>query len=162
MEDTVFTIDINSIQKKAKSNLSAMGKRLVGKDGKTLFASTTLSSAEESLLNSYIQKGIEIFLGEISPIIIGYTDGDTVVLSIRTNRLNEGKVQAFRENFSSFVVEYAIQKVLGLSLTEEARRNAEEDLQRHLSSSIKLVFQKDAPTVTHQSLSGMTGEVIID
>lgn len=162
MEDTVFTIDISSIGKKAKANLSAMGKRLVGKDGKTLFASTTLSSAEESMLNSYIQKGIEIFLGEISPIVTGYTNNEIVTVTFHSTRLNEGKQFAFRENFSSFVVEYSIQKVLGLSLTEEARRNAEEDLQRHLHSAVKLVFQKDAPAISRKSVSDMRGEVIID
>lgn len=162
MADTTFTIDVNSIKKEVKSNLSVIGKRLTSKDGSTLFANTTLSSIEESLLSSYIKKGIDLFLGEVSPIVTGYTNGNSVVVTFHTTRVSDGRKLAFKENFSAFVSEYTQQKALELSLTEEARRNAVEDLQKHLASAVKLVFQKDAPSVSPKSISDMTGSVSLD
>lgn len=162
MADTTFTIDVNSIKTEVKQNLSVLGKRMTNKDGSTLFANTTLSSVEEGLLSSYIKKGIDLFLGEASPLVTGYTNGNSVVVTFHTTRVNDGRMLAFKENFSAFVSEYAQQKALELSLTEEASKNAIEDLQRHLSSAVKLVFQKDAPSVSAKSITDMTGSVTIN
>ena len=162
MAETTFTIDINSIKSEAKLTLSTVGKRAVGKDGSTLFASVTLSSAEEKILDQYTKSGIQVFLGELSPIVTGYTEGDQTVIRWEATRVNDGMTSAFEKNLRSFVVAYVKNEALGVSLSAEAQKNADADMQRHLQAAINLVYAKTAPTVSSAKYEDVKGSCEIN
>jgi len=156
------TITISSLKSEIKGSLAMTGKRLPTKDGSTLFTSTTLSKVEEEYLTSYIRKGVSVFLGEFAPIITGYEEDDTINITFHNPRVNEAKKKVFKENFISYVDAFCELKVYGLSLTEAARKNMEEEMQAHLSAAIKLIFTPDPPEQSGKTLLDMTGEVILD
>lgn len=139
-----------------------MGKRLPTKDGGTLYTNSTLSSIEEKFLTEYLKEGVSVFLGEFAPTIIGYTKEGSICIDFKTTRINEAKRSAFADDFTHFLVEYIQFKALGLSLTEEARKDKENDLQRLLNSAIKLMFTPDPPEQSDKTLADMRGEVIFD
>ena len=161
MAETI-TITISSLRDEIKGNLAMTGKRLSIKDGNTLYTSTTLSAAEEKYLTTYLRNGVSVFLGEFAPIITGYEEDDNINITFHNPRVNEAKRKVFKQNFISYVDAFCQLKVFGLSLTEEARRNMEEEMQAHLSAAIKLIFTPDAPEQSSKTLLDMTGEVILD
>lgn len=140
IESNDVMIDVSSVRDEAKRSLSMMGKRLETKDGNTLFTSSTLSSAEEKFLMTSLRKGTSVFLGEFARLITYSEYGETIQITFLTPLTNEDKKNAFRENFINFVVEYIQLKVFGLSLTDEARKNREEEMQAHLNAAKNLVF----------------------
>lgn len=162
MADYRLTIDISSVKTKVKANLAMIGKRLPTKDANTLYTSSTLSSVEERCLTDYLNEGVSFFLGEFAPIITGYTTNNSICVDFNATTINEAKRTVFADVFFSFLVEYIQFKVLGLSLTEDARKDKENDLQRLLNASVKLMFTPDPPAQSGKTLSDMTGEVILD
>lgn len=156
-----ITIDIGNVKTEAKGGLAMMGKRLPTKNGGTLYTSSTLSSVEEKYLTEYLKEGVSVFLGEFTPAIIGYTTDNSIHIDFNVTRINGAKITAFADGFIHFLVEYIQFKALGLSLTEEARKDKENDLQRLLNSAIKLMFTPDPPKQSGKTLSDMTGEVIL-
>lgn len=162
MRTLSLSIDFGALREKAKKSLSSYGKRRKDNQGNTLFAELTMSSAENSKLDDFVWKGVEIFLGEMSPIVSGSNDGDTVIVTFHSNRVNETKQQAFEMNMQSFVVEYVLVKALDFSGFIEEKKEAESDMQRHLNAAVKLIFTSDAPEQGDKNLSDMTGEVIFD
>lgn len=158
MAETI-TIVTSELKDKVKEELSSLGKRGTDKQGKTLFASTTLSSTEESLLGRYMSEGIDVILGELSPLVTSYTDEDNIYIELSIARVSAGKKEAFLSNMKAFVVSYALQKALGLSGNEEAAKNQETSMQRHLQAAARLTFCKDAPTLRGYRVSDMKGEI---
>ena len=156
-----ITIDIDNVKTEVKGGLAMMGKRLPTKNGGTLYTSSTLSSVEEKYLTEYLKEGVSVFLGEFTPAIIGYTTDNSIHIDFNVTRINGAKITAFADGFIHFLVEYIQFKALGLSLTEEARKDKENDLQRLLNSAIKLMFTPDPPKQSGKTLSDMTGEVIL-
>lgn len=157
-------INISELKMEVKRNLSSFGKRRKAEQGTGLFAATTTSSAENSLLDDYIQKGIELFVGEMAPLAkiktpIGI---DEVRVVFNCIRINAAKIAAFELNLKRFVVEYVLLKALELSGATTERQEAEADLQRHLTASVKLIFTPDAPSSSGKSLVDMNGRVILD
>ena len=162
MSEKTTSISITELKKEVKGSLAMMGKRLSDKDGKTMFTSVTLSNAEETYLNTYLKKGVALFLGEFAPRITGYTKGDSITITFHSTRVNDSKIAVFEENLINYVVAYMELKVFGLSLTEEARKNEEAEMQAYLSAASKLFFSFDPPSQGTKTLLDMTGEVILN
>lgn len=161
MGETI-TIDIGTLMSEVKGSLAMMGKRLTTKDGSTLYASTTLSSAEEKYLRDYIKEGAHLLLGELAPLVRGYEEGDNINITLHDPRVNEAKRNVFEQNFIDYVEAYSRLKALGLSMSEGARKDAADEMEAHRDAAIKLIFAVDAPEQSGKSLLDMTGEVILD
>ena len=110
MTDTSTTINISSIKDDVKKTLSLVGKRSVDRQSNTLFASVTLSSAEEGLIDSFLNEGIHIFFGEVAPVVFGSEDGEIITLAINASRVNETKLSLFQSNAEGFVKNFALKK----------------------------------------------------
>lgn len=148
MADTSTIIDISTIKNDVKKTLSLVGKRSVDRQGSTLFASVTLSSAEEDLIDSFLSEGVYLFFGELAPIVSGSEDGETISLSIDASRVNEAKLSLFQSNAIGFVKNFALKKAFEASGQTEQSKNADLTMQQHLDSAVKLVFCKDSPSVS--------------
>lgn len=146
MTDTSTTINISSIKDDVKKTLSLVGKRSVDRQGNTLFASVTLSSAEECLIDSFLNEGVHIFFGEVAPVVFGSEDGEIITLAINASRVNETKLSLFQSNAEGFVKNFALKKAFNASGQTEQSKNADLTMQQHLDSAIKLVFCKDSPS----------------
>lgn len=162
MANLSLSIDFGNLRDEAKRSLSSYGKRKKDNQGNSLFSELTTSSKENTKLDVFVWKGIEIFLGEISPIVSGSKSGDTVTVVFNMKRINEAKRQSFEMNLQSFVTEYVLVKALDFSGSIEEKKEAEADMQRHLNAAIKLVFTPDPPERCDKTLLDMTGEVILD
>ena len=157
-----LSIDFNSLRDEAKKSLSSYGKRRKDNQGNALFSELVTSSTENPKLDVFVWKGIEIFLGEMAPIVSGSKDGDLVTVVFNSKRTNEAKKQGFEMNLQSFVTEYVLVKALDFSGAVEEKKEAEADMQRHLSAAIKLMFTPDPPEQCGKTLLDMKGEVILD
>lgn len=146
MEEISIAIDINSIKSDVKKTLSLIGKRSGDRQGNTLFASVTLSSAEEGLLSSFISEGAHLFFGEVAPLVSGSEDGGYISLVLDASRVNETKLVLFQNNAEGFVKNFALKKAFEASGQVEQGKNAEATMQQHLDSAINLVFCKDSPS----------------
>lgn len=162
MGNISLSIDFNSLRDEAKKSLSSYGRRKKDNQSNTLFAELTTSSTENTKLDTFVWKGVEIFLGEMAPIVSGSKDGDLVTVVFNPKRINEAKQQCFEMNLQSFVTEYVLVKALDFSGAVEEKKEAETDMQRHLSAAIKLMFTPDPPEQSGKTLLDMTGEVILD
>lgn len=144
-----ITINTNSIKGEVKQTLSLVGKRAVDRQGNTLFAGITLSSAEDKILDTFINEGLDAFLGEVAQFV---TTGRTPYI-LNVSRVNEEKVSAFEHNAVGFIKNFALQKAFEMSGQTEQAKNADANMQRHLDSAIKLVFCKDSPTTGTESFA---------
>lgn len=145
MADVTTTIDTSSIKADVKKVLSLVGKRSGDKQGNTLFASVTLSSAEEALIDTFVEDGTHLFISEVAPIVTGGTSGTSVTLTLDASRVNGTKLDLFEKNAIGFIKNFALKKAFDASGQEEQSKNADATMQQHLDSAIKLVFCKDSP-----------------
>lgn len=161
MTNTI-NIDFDSLKAEAKRVLSLYGKRRKDNQGNTLFAGITTSSNEASTLDDFVWKGLEIFLGELSPMVAGhdYTNGKSVTFT--SNRINATKEKNFELNLRGFVVSYVLMKALNISGLVNEEKEAEADMQRHLTAAIKLIYDKTPPSASTKSLNDMTGSIELD
>lgn len=162
METTSLTIDLDSLENEVKLNLSVYGKRKKDSQGSILFGSVTTSSAENSLLDQYTKKGLEVFLGEMAPIVTGENNNNILTLMFHADRVNASKKQGFELNLKNFVVNYVLMKAFEVSGLADERKEAEVDMQRHLDAATKLIFTKDAPSASGKTLRDMTGAIYND
>ncbi len=160
--EQTITIGYADIKSKVKKHFSIIGKRLSDKQGNILFTGVTLSSTEEDILKQYVKDAAETFVGNFAPLIAGYTDNtDDVAFTYQRNRVSESKANAFCSLFKSYVVDYVAYSVLSMTYADSARKYA-DDMTNHVSSALKLIFQKDAPTSGSKTMEDMTGEVILN
>ncbi len=160
--EQTITIGYADIKSKVKKHFSIIGKRLSDKQGNILFTGVTLSSTEEDILKQYVKDAAETFVGNFAPLIAGYTDNtDDVAFTYQRNRVSESKANAFCSLFKSYVVDYVAYSVLYMTYADSARKYA-DDMTNHVSSALKLIFQKDAPTSGSKTMEDMTGEVILN
>lgn len=162
MGNLSIIIDRNTIKEMVKNNISGIGKRRKDSQANSMFSSSTLSSAEEKLLDDYISSGIVLLLGEMSPVVEGQEDGDNVNVTFNTKRINDAKKCAFEDGMKRFVADYACMKVMELSADDFSVKREEEDLQKKLSAIVKLMFTPDPPEQSGKTLLDMKGEVILD
>lgn len=160
--EQTITIEYADIKSKVKKHFSIIGKRLSDKQGNILFTGVTLSSTEEDILKQYVKDAAETFVSNFSPLITGYTDNtDDVAFTYQRNRVSESKANAFCSLFKSYVVDYVAYSVLSMTYADSARKYA-DDMTNHVNSTLKLIFQKDAPASVSGNLTDMTGEVILN
>ena len=160
--EQTITIGYADIKGKVKKHFSIIGKRLSDKQGNILFTGVTLSSTEEDILKQYVKDAAETFVSSFSPLIAGYTDNtDDVTFTYQRNRVSEGKANAFCSLFKSYVVDYVAYSVLSMTYADSARKYA-DDMTNHVNSTLKLIFQKDAPASGSKTMEDMTGEVILN
>lgn len=162
MEEISTAIDINSIKGDVKRILSLVGKRSGDKQGNTLFASVTLSSAEEGLLDSFVSEGTHLFFGEVAPLVSGSEDGEYISLVLDASRVNETKLILFQNNAEGFVKNFALKKAFEASGQIEQSKSAEATMQQHLDSAIKLVFSKDSPSVNSEGFGISASAAVSD
>lgn len=148
MEEISMAISIDSIKDDVKKTLSLVGKRSVDRQGNTLFASVTLSSAEEGLLDSFISEGTHLFFGEVAPLVSGSKSDKIISLVLDASRVNEAKLALFQNNVEGFIKNFALKKAFEASGQMEQSKNTDLTAQQHLDSAVKLVFCKDSPSVS--------------
>lgn len=156
-----ISIEIDELKTEVKRVLSSYGKRRKDNQGNTMFAGVTTSVKEDPMLSDFMWKGIEVFLGEMSPLVDGSKLNDTLMVVFNSNRVNETKVESFKLNMKSFVTAYVLAKALTASGLLNEEKEAEADMQRHLDAAVKLLFTVDAPTAGDKNVKDMTGEVIL-
>lgn len=157
MEDNVIEISLSELEGEVKKDLASAGKRIVGKDGSTAFATITTTQVEDAV-KRYTKKGIYIFLSELAPLVYRTEEGDKIKITLHVTRV-DGKKNAFEANMRGYVTAYAQMKVYELSLTEEAKRNLTEDMQRHQQAAVRLIYNKEAPKASGKKLSDMQGGI---
>lgn len=162
MENLSLVISYNSIKDIVRRNISAIGKRRTDNRGNTMFASSTLSSAEEALMEQYTSEGLSVFLGEMSPIVTGGRNGGSVNVTFNSTRVNEAKKKAFEDGMVSFISDYVRMRVLELGEDDYSVKKAGEDLQRTLNAAVRLMFTPGPPASSGKTLADMHGEVILD
>lgn len=162
MAELSISIDFEPLKTEAKRVLASYGKRRKDNQGGTLFAGITTSSKEDAQLEDFVWKGIEVFLGEMAPLVSGNKNEGRVTVVFNSTRVNEAKQHAFELNLKSFVVEYVLVKVLQFGGLVNEGKEAEADLQRHLDAAVKLMFTVDAPTSNTKNLNDMSGDVILE
>lgn len=148
MEEISTAISIDSIKSDVKKTLSLVGKRSVDRQGNTLFASVTLSSAEEGMLDSFISEGTHLFFGEVAPLVSGSEDGKYISLVLDASRVNDTKLTLFQNNAEGFIKNFTLKKAFEASGQMEQSKNADLTMQQHLDSAVKLVFCKDSPSLS--------------
>lgn len=146
----------NDIESSVLQAVSIIGKRLSDKNGNSLFGNTTLSSAEQSILEEYIKNAANILAGELAPLATVYTDNDNI--HIEAERFDVHNTNSFGDAVSSFVVTYVIYMVLSLTNAEQAKMY-EASMNRHLSETIKVVFETYPPKTASKTLADMKGSV---
>ncbi len=160
MSNLSFTNSYETIRSEVKKYLASYGKRRKDSNGKTLFADITTSTAENAELDTFIKKGADIFVGETKPFVAAVSYGDSSFsIWFSLNHISTLKQNTFGMNAKDFIVQYTLMKVLELSGATNERKEAEEDLQRHLDAAIKIAYTPDPPTQDNGEVVGMTGEV---
>ena len=160
MEETkLITISLASVEGDVMKQVSAIAKRQNDKAGNTLYANTTLSSAEKAVMKQYIVAAAHSFAGEVAPIVKTYID-DSLPVSVTFNvtRLNDGHRKAFESCFMGYVNAYTIYMILVLSGAEQAKVYA-DDMSMHMNAAIKLAFDKTPPSHSSKTLKDMTGSI---
>lgn len=157
-----ITVSYSEIRDKVKRQMAVVGKRISDTQGHTMFAGITLSSAEEKVLQQYIQDAVRVFSGQLAPFVSGRMgDDNNAVFVIEKTRVNDDKVAMFEENFCSYVAAYAAYDILSVNRLDIAKKYA-EDMANHVNTAIQMLFTADPPETSGKTLQDMKGEVILD
>lgn len=163
MELTV-TLDWCRIRDEVSKHLAIIGKRLTDKDGTTLFAKTTLSSEEESIIQHYVNAAAETFTGELAPLVTYYNSGDFLTFKVKNTRWADddtGITVPFEGNFIGYCIAYTANAVLGMTYPELSKKYG-DDMTNHINAAIKLVYIKNEPSFDSRSLSDVNGAMYND
>ncbi len=153
-----ITLDGAHVAKMVKKHLAIIGKRQKDSDG-SVFAEITLSSAEEDIINQYVNAAAETFVGELSPLLTYYSTGDFLVFKLENTRWADSTTSLtvpFEGNFMGYVVAYVANAILGMNYPNLAKKYA-EDMQRHVEASMKLVYSKTPPKVSSAKYEDVKG-----
>lgn len=160
-ETLKIELDYDALKNEVKKHLSAIGKRQTDKQGNTLFAGVTLSSAEEALMEHYIKAGAGMFAGEIPEKTSTYLIDGKIELTVYSSRVNEGCKDAFEENFKGYIIAYTLFSTIGMNYAELAKKYS-DDMTRHIVAAVMLISTKDAPGTSAKSIDDVRGKMYND
>lgn len=160
MAEIIQTITVNysDLKSEVRRSLSIIGKRAADKQGNVLFASVTLSSAEEDILKSYLKEAMESFVSNFADLAVCYMDNDfNVNIVLTRRRAKTGQVDAVASNFKSYASAYVTYQVTSVTATDIAKKYA-ESMTDKLNEAIKLIYAVEPPTSSGKALQDMKGE----
>lgn len=133
-----------------KRHLSTIGKRTANKAGENIFSMITLSSAEEPILQQYIQQATHNVVAAIEQFVSNYSENTTgVTFKVTNTRWKDPTtpdfVGTFAYSFKKYVVMYTVAEYLSMNFPELAQKYFDAALQA-LQAIIRLVFFKAPQT----------------
>lgn len=161
-----ITIWLDNVKDVVKRQLSIIGKHHSTQKGDTLFAVSTLSSLEETVMQQYIEDGAQLVASNLSPVLQGYTFGKKAGLEkvsylsfdVNTTRSNDALSEAAQDSVKTLLIAYVTQSVLAMVLPELAGKYA-TDVQTQLLATTRLVFTKTPPGSADKTLADCVGSV---
>lgn len=159
---------LDNVKDVVKRQLSIIGKRHSTQKGDTLFAVSTLSSLEETVMQQYIEDGAQLVASNLSPVLQGYTFGKKAGLEkvsylsfdVNTTRSNDALSEAAQDSVKTLLIAYVTQSVLAMVLPELAGKYA-TDVQTQLLATTRLVFTKTPPSSSEKTLADCEGSVTL-
>ncbi|WP_308227513.1 hypothetical protein [uncultured Prevotella sp.] len=163
-----ITILLDNVKDVVKRQLSIRGKHHSTQKGDTLFAVSTLSSLEETVMQQYIEDGAQLVASNLSPVLQGYTFGKKAGLEkvsylsfdVNTTRSNDALSEAAQDSVKTLLIAYVTQSVLAMVLPELAGKYA-TDVQTQLLATTRLVFTKTPPSSSEKTLADCEGSVTL-
>ncbi|WP_295438486.1 hypothetical protein [uncultured Prevotella sp.] len=163
-----ITILLDNVKDVVKRQLSIIGKHHSTQKGDTLFAVSTLSSLEETVMQQYIEDGAQLVASNLSPVLQGYTFGKKAGLEkvsylsfdVNTTRSNDALSEAAQDSVKTLLIAYVTQSVLAMVLPELAGKYA-TDVQTQLLATTRLVFTKTPPSSSEKTLADCEGSVTL-
>lgn len=163
-----ITILLDNVKDVVKRQLSIIGKHHSTQKGDTLFAVSTLSSLEETVMQQYIEDGAQLVASNLSPVLQGYTFGKKAGLEkvsylsfdVNTTRSNDALSEAAQDSVKTLLIAYVTQSVLTMVLPELAGKYA-TDVQTQLLATTRLVFTKTPPSSSEKTLADCEGSVTL-
>lgn len=163
-----ITILLDNVKDVVKRQLSIIGKHHSTQKGDTLFAVSTLSSLEETVMQQYIEDGAQLVASNLSPVLQGYTFGKKAGLEkvsylsfdVNTTRSNDALSEAAQDSVKTLLIAYVTQSVLAMVLPELAGKYA-TDVQTQLLATTRLVFTKTPPNSSEKTLADCEGSVTL-
>lgn len=154
-----LTVSLSEIENDIVKHLSIIGKRNTDRQGNTMFTNVTLSAAERAVVDQYITEAVNVFAGEVAPVVKTYDTAEPPSVTFDVSRVNAGHRGAFEKTFIGFTRSYVLHGVLEMSNTEQAKGYGEA-MTRQLAAAVKTVFDKTAPSKTSgKTLADMEGEI---
>lgn len=161
-----ITILLDNVKDVVKRQLSIIGKHHSTQKGDTLFAVSTLSSLEETVMQQYIEDGAQLVTSNLSPVLSGYEVGkkaggqkaEYIAFVVNTTRSNDALSGAAQDSVKSLLIAYVTQSVLAMVLPELAGKYA-TDVQTQLLATTRLVFTKTPPSSSEKTLADCEGSV---
>ena len=161
-------IEYGYIRDAVVRHFSFIGKRLTDKNGTSLFGKVTMSSEEESLLKQYIAAATQIFVSELSPLLVFYDNENiadpsgTASFGVATTRSNDNSFMlAFQDNYIGFLISYIANAVLGMNYPELSKKY-ETDMKNHLQAAIRMIYYKEPPTEASSTMTDCEGSVSLE
>ena len=163
-----ITILLDNVKDVVKRQLSIIGKHHSTQKGDTLFAVSTLSSLEETVMQQYIEDGAQLVASNLSPVLQGYTFGKKAGLEkvsylsfdVNTTRSNDALSEAAQDSVKTLLIAYVTQSVLAMVLPELAGKYA-TDVQTQLLATTRPVFTKTPPSSSEKTLADCEGSVTL-
>lgn len=163
-----ITILLDNVKDVVKRQLSIIGKHHSTQKGDTLFAVSTLSSLEETVMQQYIEDGAQLVASNLSPVLQGYTFGKKAGLEkvsylsfdVNTTRSNDALSEVAQDSVKTLLIAYVTQSVLAMVLPELAGKYA-TDVQTQLLATTRLVFTKTPPSSSEKTLADCEGSVTL-
>ena len=161
-----ITILLDNVKDVVKRQLSIIGKHHSTQKGDTLFAVSTLSSLEETVMQQYIEDGAQLVASNLSPVLQGYTFGKKAGLEkvsylsfdVNTTRSNDALSEAAQDSVKTLLIAYVTQSVLAMVLPDLAGKYA-TDVQAQLLAATRLIFTKTPPGSADKTLADCVGSV---
>ena len=133
-----------------KKHLSIIGKRLFDRDGKNMFSNITLSSAEDPILDQYLQIAAQNLEAAVRQLVVNYelVEGSTIDMTLHNTRhatLSEVDFdERCRQMFMSYIVNFVVGEYLGMTHPELAEKYYRNNLGL-MSTITAFVYFKGAP-----------------
>lgn len=141
---STITVTFSSLRPDVKRHLSIMGKRERDKQGKNIFASITLGSPEEDIIDVYLQSGANSILSALSQLLFSYNVSATTAEATFKYTRSSHVVSGVQKGISSYCVYFAVCEYLAMDFPELAKKYY--DLaERTRRDVIMLAFSKLPP-----------------
>lgn len=147
-----ITITKSNIVSAVKQHLSSIGKRLYDKEGKNMFSNITLSSAEDSLLNQYIESSVQDVEAVLKQFISASSYSTSITLTISNTRGDSDFETRTTDLIKSYATLNSVAEYLSMFHPDIASKY-QRDAQQRMEMLVAYVFYKK-PIVNE--VSGVT------
>lgn len=148
--------EVNKIKQSVKRHLSAIGKRLSDKAGNNVFSNITVSTAEDALLEQYINAATQNIETVLRQLVVTYTpanmtgastSGPTIEISLINKRNTTDFDARCTELASTYIILFVIAEYLAMTHPDIAAKYVTDYSQSMLALSA-FAFYKEPPDVT--------------